>query len=124
MALRMTVDCPCRRLVAYLGLDWVEGHLGKGGAYNLWQQVKQRGGYFINGSIAGALTQLCSCHHTSVCERTATRGGTGERERESWPSPVQTADRDQERAEGGRTGPGEGREGRARGGQTVAARAR
>ena len=81
MALRMTVDCPCRRLVAYLGLDWVEGHLGKGGAYNLWQQVKQRGGYFINGSIAGALTQLCSCHHTSVCERTATRGGTGERER-------------------------------------------
>ena len=50
------VDCQTwglTTLVAYLGLDWVEGHLGKGGAYNLWQQVKQRGGYFINGSIAG-----------------------------------------------------------------------
>ena len=40
-------------LVPYLGLDWLEGHLGSNGGYNLWQQVKLRAGHFINGMIAG-----------------------------------------------------------------------
>ena len=41
-------------LVPYFGLDWLEGKLGgTDGAYNLFQQIKLRSGYFVNGELAG-----------------------------------------------------------------------
>jgi hypothetical protein len=45
-------------MIPYMGLKWLEGHIGAGGAYNLWQQVKLRAGHYVNGTIAGvAFTQ-------------------------------------------------------------------
>ena len=41
-------------LVPYFGLDWLEGKLGgTDGAYNLFQQIKLRSGYYVNGKLAG-----------------------------------------------------------------------
>lgn len=50
------VDCQTwgmSTLVPYLGMEWLESHLGPQGGYRLFQEVKKRGGHFINGTIAG-----------------------------------------------------------------------
>lgn len=55
------VDCQTwgmATMIPYMGLEWLEGHLGPQGAYNLWSQVKLRAGHYVNGTIAGvAFTQ-------------------------------------------------------------------
>jgi hypothetical protein len=50
------VDCQTwgmGTLIPYMGNDWVNTHLGHDGAYQLWQQVKNRAGHYINGTFAG-----------------------------------------------------------------------
>jgi hypothetical protein len=50
------VDCQtwgATVLVSYLGIDWLDGKIGEGGGYQMWQETKNRAGHFVNGSIAG-----------------------------------------------------------------------
>ena len=50
------VDCQTwgmSSLIPYMGMEWLESHLGPQGGYRLFQEVKSRGGHFINDTIAG-----------------------------------------------------------------------
>lgn len=50
------VDCQTwgmSTLIPYMGMEWLESHLGPQGGYRLFQEVKSRGGHFINDTIAG-----------------------------------------------------------------------
>lgn len=71
------VDCHTwgiSTLIPYMGNAWVEKKLGADGAYNMWQQVKARAGYFdADKKIAGVgFTQVINPNCTAADNNTCT----------------------------------------------------